>query len=125
MLFHTSATEGADHAAARIAQAFASTLIVTAVMLALTLGWSLLIAHNLSRAEKAVAEEYAPEDSLALGADFSQYKSYFRDLYPKWPSEITQHNLWTEYRKRPLYGPISASLNMTLNGLFRVRYPEN
>ncbi len=86
--------------------------------------WWALIAHNLARAENAVAPiPYPQRYSMVLGADFDKYRDFFRD-YPKTLSQIRKANVFTDYHKRPLFGPVSAALTLAL-ATAGIVYPQN
>jgi hypothetical protein len=87
-------------------------------------GWSMLLAHNLPRAEEVVAAAPEVKNYRVLGADFEEYRDYFRD-YPHRFADITSQNSLSEYYKRPAFGPISASLTIILYQLFGIDYQRS
>jgi hypothetical protein len=91
----------------------------------LMVAWSSIIAHNLTRAEKLIGPvpPSSQRDLLALGTDFEEYTDYFRS-YPRSITEATKANVFSEFHKRPLYGPISSTLNIWLHAL-GITYPNS
>jgi hypothetical protein len=84
----------------------------------LMVAWSSLIAHNLPRAEKLIGPvpQSLQRDLMVIGTDFEEYRDYFRN-YPKTLGEVEKDNVFSEFHKRPLYGPVSSTLNIFLNAL--------
>lgn len=113
-----------DWACDRIRAHGVTVVALLCVLLLQMAGWSLLLAHNLPRAERVVAEKPADKNSLVLGTDFEEYHYYYTN-YPRRLSDITEINTLNEFYKRPLYGPISAILTIVLYGVLGVFYPAN
>jgi hypothetical protein len=87
-------------------------------------GWSALLRYNLPRAEAVIEAQPERRNFLVMSADFGEYRDYYRD-YPKSISEMNRNNTFNEYYKRPLYGPISASLGLGLRLISGIEYPDS
>jgi hypothetical protein len=99
-------------------------VVSVAALLLLMAFWALLLSHNLPRSERAVAETPELSERMVIGADFEEYRGFFEN-YPISLTQITAGNFFNEFHKRPLYGPISASLTIVLYNIFGVTFPYN
>ena len=88
------------------------------------LAWSSLLVHNLARAEKLwqVVPDQKQRNLTVLSADFLEYRDYYRD-FPQRISEVSPQTFYVEFEKRPLYGPVSATLTILLRSFLGVTYP--
>lgn len=103
-----------------------SAVAILVALLAQMLAWSMLLAHNLTRIEKVIASvpNQAQRNLLVLSGDVLEYRDYYRG-FPATFSEMSSGNSVVESYKRPLYGPVSATLTILAHQLFGVRFPGN
>jgi hypothetical protein len=99
---------------------------ITLSVLVQMLGWSFLLEHNLARGEKLwqVVTEQKDRNFTVLSADFLEFRDYYR-AFPKTINEASPQNVYVEFYKRPLYGPISAALTICLYRVFGITYPRS
>jgi hypothetical protein len=100
-----------------------SSAIFVCVVFALMAFWSHLIEYNIGRI-KNLSEAGAYSDKIILGADPLEYLEYFRH-YPTTLSGVSRENVYTEFHKRPLYGPICSTISLFLGTVLHIKYPLN
>ncbi len=95
--------------------ALRSTLLAVLFGAGLMAGWSALLVHNLARVERLtdVVREQSQRNLLMLSADSLEYRDYFA-RFPTSLAAMTTGNSLVEFHKRPLYGPVSATLTVVL-----------
>ncbi len=93
-----------------------SYLIGGLAFVALMCGWSSLLAHNLARVERLTkaVQEQSQRNLLMLSADSLEYRDYF-ERFPTSFGAMSEKTVSVEFYKRPLYGPISATLTVLLS----------